>query len=86
MLSIYLWWSHGLEDYGIEGDGVLDWRKHVAAYAKKAGIDLKATGCHPATKVLTKYNAVRPLKASAKADRSDWQKKVSEHGKRAWDN
>ena len=80
VMSLYLWWSYGLEGYGIEGDGVLEWRKHIVAYAKKAKIDLKGTGCHSAAKVLLKYNAVRPLKTNAKANRWDWQKMVSQHG------
>ena len=61
VMSIYLSWSFDLEDYGIEGECV-EWRKSVIAYAKRADIDLEATGYHSVQKVLPKYSSVKALK------------------------
>ena len=76
VMSIYLEWSHGLEDYGIV-DEHLTWRKDIVAYAKKASFDLKANGCHSMGQVLQDYSTVRPLKDVKKADRWSWRKNVS---------
>lgn len=52
VMSLYLEWSHGLEDYGLNENDDMPWREHILAYAKKAGIDLKAVGCNSMSRVL----------------------------------
>lgn len=76
IISLYLEWSWGLPDYGIEGDSVA-WRKSVVGYAKKDKVDLKATGCCGITDFAKRYNAVQPPKVTRKADRWDWHATVS---------
>ena len=78
VMSIYLDWASGLEDYGIDDDD-LSWRKNVVAYAKKANIDLATVGCHGTAKNLEKYKKVHALKAASKADIWGWKKAVSQH-------
>ena len=71
--SLYLSWSDGLGDYGFEGE-CLDWRESVVAYAVKAGIDLRSSGCDQVDRALKDLGEVQPLKPVKKADRWGWKK------------
>ena len=76
VMSIYLEFARGLEDYGID-DEKLQWRPHVVAYAKKGGLDLKARGCFAVSKSLQKYGQTK-LGGAKKTDKWDWSKNVSQ--------
>lgn len=59
VMSIWLDWSRGLPDYGVEETG---WRKDVVAYAKKGGIDLKQAGCAAAGQAIRGLEGTAALK------------------------
>lgn len=74
VMSIWLDWSRGLGDYGVEET---DWRKDVVAYAKKGGIDLTQTGCSAAGQAMRGLERTAPLEGQAKAGRWKWPSSVS---------
>lgn len=78
VVSLIMHWANDLPPYGIEK---VDWCKDVVAYAKKAGVDLIATGSHTASKDLEslkeEHGEIAALKGAAKADRWGWKKNVS---------
>lgn len=81
VISMYIYWSHDLEAYGIDADKAVDWRKDVIGYAKEAGIDLAAAGLFGTEKRLAsleeKYGEMPATKGDGKADRWGWKKAVS---------
>lgn len=78
VMSLYLNWSWGLEDYGVGDDGECEWRRAIVAYAKKAGIDLLQEGAgSDFRRAFEEYGRVPPLKSSAKVGRWKWPKTVS---------
>ncbi|KAK9780694.1 hypothetical protein SCAR479_01880 [Seiridium cardinale] len=86
VIAICLYWSHDLDDYGIEETKNFKWRKEVIAYAKKAKVDFKEAGLFRTdsdVKTLEEiYGEVAPLSGDAKADRWGWKKAVTAHGKK----
>lgn len=75
VMTLYLRWSHGLDE-NADDEEDLTWRENVVAYAKKAGIDLKTVGC-AMDRELEDIGDAEPLENSKKADRWDWKKVVS---------
>lgn len=78
VMSLYLEWSGSIEDCDA---GEFDWREEVLGYARKAGIDLKATGCYGVAATLKalddEFGEVDPIESSTTADRWGWKKAVS---------
>jgi hypothetical protein len=79
VISLYIRFAGNCEGSGDDED--LDWRKEVIAYAKKAGVDLAATGCYGTEKwvkaVEEETGEIDALEGASKADRWDWKKNVS---------
>jgi hypothetical protein len=79
VMSLYLRFSDGLEDYSIDEESMA-WRKYVIGYAKKARIDLVTGGCHEVRKILEdeENQDIAPLKdGSSRGGRWKWPKNVS---------
>lgn len=81
IISLYLHWSDDHEDYGIEEGEDLESRTEILAYAKKAGLDLEATGVYGIAEHVKSleetHGEIAPLAGKAKADRWGWKKAVS---------
>jgi hypothetical protein len=75
VMSLYLYWAKGREDYGIDEDE-LEWRKNVVAYAKKGNLDLDTISCGKIKEELQRLSDVDPVKGSTNAGRWHWPKKV----------
>ena len=73
VMSLYLKWT---QDLAVDFDGDEEWREHVVAYAKKGGIDLKASGCRGIAESLEELEDVEALQNNA-VGRWKWTSKVS---------
>jgi len=81
VMSLYLRFSDGLEDYSIDEESMA-WRKYVIGYAKKARIDLVTGGCHEVRKILEdeENQDIAPLKdGSSRGGRWKWPKNYKEY-------
>ncbi|KAK5128308.1 hypothetical protein LTR85_002975 [Meristemomyces frigidus] len=79
VISLFLKWSSGQEAYGID-DEQLEWRPLLIAYAKKAGIDLKAVGCDDIGEILEENVDDSEAKIpTSKGERYKWAKKLKEY-------
>ncbi|KXJ89127.1 hypothetical protein Micbo1qcDRAFT_165897 [Microdochium bolleyi] len=75
VVSLIMHWANDMPQYGIDE---VEWCQDVVAYAKKAGVDLVATGSYSAEKDLEsleeEHGEIAALKGAAKTDRWGWKK------------
>ena len=76
MMSIWLHWSRGMPDYGIGEDDT--WRESIAAYAKRGGIDLEASGHSSIGEIMENLDFQKQERTlgQAKAGKWKWPKMV----------
>ena len=78
VISLFLNWADGQEDYGTP-DEEMEWRALLVLYVNNAGIDIEATGCNGIGKVFKRLedeNEDAELPSTSKADPYEWAKKV----------